>query len=103
MVADPTAKIGKAYGVYDYQSGVHLRGKFIIDPDQVIQVQEVLTDPVGRSVPELIRQIKALRFNRETGEATPAGWVPGSNTLKPSPDLVGKVWKEINPEDTDDQ
>ena len=23
----------------------------------------------------------------------PAGWQPGKPTLKPGPDLVGKVWK----------
>jgi peroxiredoxin (alkyl hydroperoxide reductase subunit C) len=27
-------------------------------------------------------------------EATPSGWRPGKATLKPGPDLVGKVWKE---------
>jgi hypothetical protein len=26
-------------------------------------------------------------------EATPSGWKPGKVTLKPGPDLVGKVWK----------
>ena len=103
MVADPTAEIGKKYGVHDAKSGVHLRGRFIIDPDQVIQAQEVLTDPVGRNVSELIRQIKAFQHNRETGEATPSGWVPGKKTLDPNPDLVGKVWKQWNPSDNYDE
>ena len=26
-------------------------------------------------------------------EATPSGWKPGKATLKPGPDLVGKVWE----------
>jgi hypothetical protein len=26
------------------------------------------------------------------------GWQPGKATLKPGPDLVGKVWKVWNPE-----
>mgnify|MGYP001327213476 CR=1 FL=1 len=29
-------------------------------------------------------------------EATPAGWEPDKPTLKPGPDLVGKVWKVWN-------
>lgn len=30
-------------------------------------------------------------------EATPAGREPGKPTLKPGPDLVGKVWEIWNP------
>ena len=39
---------GAAYGVYDDEAGVDVRGRFIIDPDGVIQAMEVLTPPVGR-------------------------------------------------------
>ena len=28
---------------------------------------------------------------RQTGEATPAGWEPGKKSLKPAAELVGKV------------
>jgi alkyl hydroperoxide reductase subunit AhpC len=46
-------------------------------------------------VSELIRQIQAFQLVRKTkgAEATPSGWQPGRPTLKPGPDLVGKVWK----------
>jgi peroxiredoxin (alkyl hydroperoxide reductase subunit C) len=27
----------------------------------------------------------------------PAGWEPGKPTLRPGPDLVGKVWEVWNP------
>jgi alkyl hydroperoxide reductase subunit AhpC len=54
---------------------------------------EVLTPSVGRNVSELIRQVKAFQHVRATGEATPSGWRPGKPTLKPGPDLVGKVWE----------
>jgi alkyl hydroperoxide reductase subunit AhpC len=59
---------------------------------------EVLTPPVGRNVNELFRQVQAFQHVRATGEATPSGWVPGKPTLKPGPDLVGKVWKVWKPE-----
>jgi len=54
---------------------------------------EILNSPVGRNVDELIRQIEAFQCVRESKgtEATPAGWQPGKQTLKPSPDLVCKV------------
>ncbi len=95
MLSDQTGEIGKMYGVYDEAAGVDIRGRFIIDPDGVIQAMEVLTPPVGRNVAELLRQVKAFQLVRETkgAEATPSGWQPGRTTLKVGPDLVGKVWK----------
>lgn len=69
--------------------------KFIIDPDAVIQGYEVLTPPAGKNVFETIRQIQAFQHLRKTKgtEATPSGWKPGKATLKPSPELEGKVWE----------
>ena len=93
MISDGTGAIGRLYGVYDEECGVDIRGRFIIDPDGVVQAMEVLTPTVRRNVGELIRQVKAYQHVRATGEVTPSGWQPGKPTLKPSPDLVGKVWK----------
>lgn len=93
MLSDQGGRIGTVYGVYDKAAGVNIRGRFIIDPDGIIQAMEVLTPSVGRNVSELIRQVKAFRHVRATGEATPSGWEPGKPTLKPGPDLVGKVWE----------
>jgi peroxiredoxin (alkyl hydroperoxide reductase subunit C) len=89
--------VGRVYGVYDEAAGVNIRGRFLIDPDMVIQAMEILSPPVGRSVKELLRQIKAFQHVRETGEVMPAGWEPGKKTLKPGPDLVGMVWKVWKP------
>jgi len=93
MLSDQGGRIGTAYGVYDEAAGVNIRGRFLIDPDGVIQGMEVLTPAVGRNVSELIRQLKAFQHVRATGEATPSGWQPGKPTLKPGPQLVGKVWE----------
>jgi len=97
MLSDAGGRIGRVYGVYDEEAGVDIRGRFLIDPDGVIQAMEVLSPPVGRSVAELIRQISAFQHVRETGEATPSGWQPGMPALKPGPELVGKVWKVWKP------
>ena len=101
MLSDAGGEIGKVYGVYDEAAGVDIRGRFLIDPDGVIQAMEVMTPPVGRNIEELIRQIMAFQHVRKTkgAEATPAGWKPGDSTLKPGPDLVGKVWKEWKPKE----
>ncbi len=99
MASDGPGNVGRIYGVYDENAGVELRGRFIIDPDGVIQAMEVLTPPVGRKIGETIRQIQAFQLVRASKgtEACPAGWEPGGKILKPGPDLVGNVWKEWNP------
>lgn len=99
MASDQAGNLGKAYGVYDENQGIELRGRFIIDPDGVIQAMEVLTPPVGRRMAETIRQIQAFQHVRASKgtEATPAGWQPGEDVLKPGPDLVGNVWKVWKP------
>lgn len=96
MLSDQGGKIGTEYGVYDEDSGVNTRGRFIIDPDGIVQGFEVLTPPVGRNVSETIRQIQAFQYvrNAKGTEAMPSGWKPGKKTLKPGPHLVGNVWKE---------
>jgi alkyl hydroperoxide reductase subunit AhpC len=99
MASDGPGNVGKVYGVYDEASGVELRGRFIIDPDGVIQAMEVMTPPVGRQMKETIRQVQAFQHVRATkgAEVCPAGWEPGKKILKPGPDLVGNVWKEWSP------
>ena len=101
MASDSGGAIGRAYGVYDDVAGVDVCGRFLIDPDGVIQGMEVLTPPVGRNVDETLRQIQAFQHVRNTkgGEVTPSGWKPGGKVLKPGIGLVGNVWKEWNPKD----
>ena len=104
MLSDSGGKIGTLYGIYDEVAGIETRGRFIIDPDGNVQAYEVLTPPVGRNIKETIRQIQAYQHvrNSKGTEATPSGWKPGKMTLKPGPDLVGKVWEVWKIEMEDD-
>lgn len=101
MLSDSSGAVGRLYGVYDEESGTDVRGRFIIDPDGIVQAMEILTPPVGRNVAEAIRQIKAYQLVRATGgaEVTPSGWQPGGKTLKPGVELVGNVWKNWSVKD----
>lgn len=105
MLLDGGDAIGTAFGVYDAEAGVNTRGRFLIDPDGVIQGFEVLSPPVGRNVNETIRQIQAFQLVRESKgtQATPSGWKPGKKTLKPGPELVGNVWKAWSVKDAFDE
>lgn len=95
MLSDSGGRVGSLYDVYDIDAGVNTRGRFLIDPDGIIQGYEVLTPPVGRNVLETLRQVQAFQHVRQSKgtEATPSGWRPGKPTLKPGPDLVGRVWE----------
>jgi peroxiredoxin (alkyl hydroperoxide reductase subunit C) len=99
MLSDAGGKVGQVYGVYDEDAGVENRGRFIIDPDGVIQAIEILSSSVGRNDAELFRQVQAFQLVRASKgkEATPAAWQPGEPTLKPGLDLVGKVWQVWKP------
>jgi peroxiredoxin (alkyl hydroperoxide reductase subunit C) len=99
MISDQAGNVGRAFGVWDEGQGIELRGRFIIDPDGIIQAMEVLTPPVGRKLAETVRQVQAFGVVRQSkgAEAAPAGWEPGQPTLKPGPDLVGQVWKVWKP------
>ncbi len=99
MLSDAGGRVGVAYGVYDEDAGVEMRGRFLIDPDGVIQAFEVVTPPVGRQISETLRQIQAFQYVRASKgtEATPSGWTPGKPALKPGLELVGNVWKVWKP------
>ncbi len=96
MLSDGGGKVGEIYGVYDEDAGVDVRGRFLIDPDGVVQGYEVLSPPVGRNVMETLRQIKAFQLVRESqgSKATPSGWKPEKAVLNPGVPLVGRVWEE---------
>lgn len=92
MLADPTGQLAREFGVYIEAEGLARRGTFIIDPDGKLIALEVHDNSIGRNASELLRKIQAAQFVRtHQGEACPASWKPGANTLKPGIDLVGKI------------
>lgn len=92
MLADPAGKLCRQFGTYLEDIGLSLRGTFIIDPDGVLKVAEIHDLSIGRSAAEILRKVQAGKFVREHGgEVCPANWKPGSKTLKPGLDLVGKI------------
>lgn len=93
MLSDKAGYVGEQYMVYDEDAGVDLRGLFIIDPDGILQVAQVLNASIGRDVDEMLRLIQGCQYvYARKDEALPACWQPGQMTLKPGEDLVGKVW-----------
>lgn len=50
------------------EEGIALRGLFIIDPNGILRVMSINDLPIGRSVDETLRLIKALQFVEKHGE-----------------------------------
>jgi alkyl hydroperoxide reductase subunit AhpC len=96
MLSDPKGKIGTLYGVYDQDKGMDARGRFLIDPRGIVQAIEVLPEPAGRNIAEILRQLRALQHHQATGEFMPCGWEPGKPTLSRETGETrrfGNIWK----------
>lgn len=92
MAADPTGTLTRAFGTHIEGEGLSLRGTFIIDPEGIVRAYEVHDNSIGRSAKELLRKVRATQFVREhKGQVCPASWEPGSDTLTPGVDLIGKI------------
>lgn len=90
MLADPTHTLSYDFDVLIESDGQAERGTFVVNPEGKIVAYEVNAGNVGRNAEELLRKVQALQFVAEHGdEVCPAKWQPGSDTLKPSLDLVG--------------
>lgn len=96
MGSDPTGALADFFNIYDFESGLALRGTFIISPDGVLVASEVNYPNVGRDADELVRKIKANVYLRENpNEACPAKWNTGDKTLTPSEEIVGNVYDAL--------
>jgi peroxiredoxin (alkyl hydroperoxide reductase subunit C) len=92
MIGDPTATVTRNFEVLREDQGLADRGTFLVDPDGVIQFMEITAEGIGRNAAELLRKVKAAQYVRNhPGEACPARWMEGDDTLAPSIDLVGKI------------
>jgi len=97
MGADATGKLSRLFGVYDEDTGLALRGTFVISPKGVLLNSEVNFYNMGRNIDELMRKFKAnLHLARQENEACPAKWKEeGDKTLAPSAEMVGRVHEAL--------
>lgn len=92
MLADPTHTLCRGFDVLIDGDGMAERGTFVVNPDGKIVAYEITAGNVGRSAKELLRKVQACQFVHLHGDQVcPANWQPGSETLTPSLDLVGRL------------
>ena len=87
LVSDLDKSISKEYEVL-LDSGIALRGLFLIDKEGVVRHQVVNDLPLGRSVSEALRMLYALQFTEKYGEVCPANWKQGDEAMKPTAEGV---------------
>jgi peroxiredoxin (alkyl hydroperoxide reductase subunit C) len=88
LLSDFSKEISRRYGVLiDDNGGIALRGLFIIDREQNLRQITINDLPVGRSVDEILRLVRAFQFVEKHGEVCPANWneKTNPNTIKPDP------------------
>lgn len=92
LLADPTGEVSMAYGVYNPETGLAERGRFIIDPEGVLKSMEITCEPLGRNVEEVMRQVVALQYLKENpGMACPVNWKAGEEGIRTGEEEVGKI------------
>ncbi|XP_055303860.1 peroxiredoxin 1 [Sitodiplosis mosellana] len=96
LLADKSMKVSRDYGVLDEETGIPFRGLYIIDANQKLRQITVNDLPVGRSVDETLRLVQAFQYTDIHGEVCPAGWKPGSKTIKPSVDQSKEYFTSAN-------
>ena len=96
LVADLNKSIARDYGVLIEEAGVALRGLFVINPEGKVATATVHDLPVGRSVDETLRVIKAFQFVAKHGEVCPANWQEGKATMKADPKGSKAYFGKVN-------
>ena len=92
MLSDRAFKLSQFFGILLEDEGQALRGTFIVNPEGEIVAYEIHSPGIGRNAEELLRKVRAAQFVHEhSDQVCPAKWQPGSETLTPGLDLVGKI------------
>ena len=92
MLGDPAFVLSRNFDVLIEEAGLAERGTFVINPEGKIVAMEHHDEGIGRDAAELLRKVEAAQYvEQNPGQVCPARWRPGSATLTPSFDLVGKI------------
>ena len=78
VIADTQLEVARLFNMMDEKGGMTVRGVFLIDPDQKVRWMVYYPAEVGRNLDEIIRVIKAFKFNWDRKLATPVNWKEGA-------------------------
>lgn len=82
LLADMNLEISRNFGVLKEDEGISYRGLFLMDREGVVRHMLINDLPLGRSVEEALRMVKALEHFEDNGEVCPANWTEGQPAFK---------------------
>ncbi len=87
IIEDLSMSVAKSYGMIHPGAAdtSAVRATFIIDPKGILRAMVYYPMTNGRSIPEFLRIIKALKTSDEHQVATPEGWQVGDKVIVPPP------------------
>lgn len=90
MAADHNGRFSRELGIYNEEKGMAQRAAFIVDPEGILRVVDIVADAIGRSAAELLRKLKALAYVRtHPGKVCPLSWEK-TGALTPSIKKTGR-------------
>lgn len=82
IIADSLGRVASTLGMIHEAKGTDtVRAVFIVDDKGILRTMMYYPQEAGRSVPEILRTVKALQYGDEHGVAIPENW--------PNNDLLG--------------
>ncbi len=98
IIEDLSMSVASAYGMI--QPGASntsaVRTTFIIDDKGIMRAMVYYPLTNGRSIPEILRLLKALQTSDQHGVATPEGWQPGDKVIVPPPGTAEAAEARMN-------
>lgn len=97
IIADRNAIISRRYGMISNEVSATetVRNVYIIDEKQYIRAIFIYPMNIGRSIPEIIRIVKALQMADCMNGATAANWMPNQPVIIPSPKTYSELEKRV--------
>jgi peroxiredoxin (alkyl hydroperoxide reductase subunit C) len=97
LIDDESLVVAKKYGMIQAVSNSTkaVRGVFVIDPDNIVQLVSFYPMNIGRSTEELIRTIVALQATLENKHMTPANWQAGNDLLIATPPVTDQSAENV--------
>lgn len=92
LLSDYNRSIAFNYNVL-LEKGMAARAQFLIDRDGIVRHELVNDLTLGRSVDEVLRLVRALKFVEKHGEVCPLNWQNGDDAIKPTMKEAGRYFE----------
>jgi len=98
IIADVSMQVANAYGMVHPGAGSTeaVRTTFVIDDKGLLRAMLYYPMSNGRSIPEIVRLVKALQTTDANDVATPEGWQPGDKVIVPPPKTAAAADERVS-------